>query len=147
MWVSQANEDCQRAANHQPTTTQRPQKTVCLNCSFPKTVRLIKQHDFRRLKREGTRVYGVNVTFSLIREKSNNTKLGITVSKKFGHAAKRNLFKRRVREAFRQVKDELPEGLLIHISPKSEHVPLFAEIQEDFRMLITHVECRAAESR
>lgn len=146
MRLSQTNENCQRAANHQPTTTVRTQEAVCVNYSLPKTARLIKRHDFRRLQREGSRFSGAYLTFCFEITNPNLTKLGITVSKKFGHAAKRNLFKRRVREAFRLCQHTLPEGLQIHVSPKTNTPPSFAQIKEDFTLLIHHVECGAAKS-
>ncbi len=46
------------------------------------------------------------------------SRVGIVVSRKFGHAVKRNLFKRRVREIFRQNKNLLPRGWDFVVLPK-----------------------------
>jgi len=148
MWLSQTHEDRQRAANHQPAATLRPEEAFGLKFFFPKEARLLKREEFRRVQREGTRVGGLCLTFCVLREEKGVrcAKLGITVSKKFGTAVQRNLFKRRIREAFRQIHHELPAGLQIHVSPKTNTVPPFAQIQEDFTLLINHVKSRPTES-
>jgi ribonuclease P protein component len=58
------------------------------------------------------------------------------VSKKFGSAVKRNLFKRRVREVFRAEKERLEPGLCIHVSPRGPaSVPTLAQVREDFNLI------------
>lgn len=50
---------------------------------------------------------------------SDKTRLGITVTKKFGKAHHRNKFKRRVKEAFRVSKNYLIRGVDLVIRPRA----------------------------
>jgi ribonuclease P protein component len=46
------------------------------------------------------------------------TRLGITVTRKYGNACTRNRFKRMVREAFRLSYQHLPQGLDLVVRPR-----------------------------
>lgn len=48
-----------------------------------------------------------------------DTRLGITVSKKYGESHERNRFKRIVREAFRLVRGQLIQGYDLNVRPRS----------------------------
>lgn len=67
-----------------------------------------------------------------------SSRLGLKVSKKFGHAAQRNLFKRRIREIFRCHPKLLSGNYSLVISPRSKarDAP-FCTLQKDFNQLIT----------
>jgi len=62
-----------------------------------------------------------------------HARLGMAVPRRVGNAPRRNRIRRRIREAFRQVRAELPSiDLVVHVRP---HEPLLevAEIQEILR--------------
>jgi ribonuclease P protein component len=135
MRLSQENENRQGSPDHQPPPPHRTQKAVGLSHSFPRSQRVRSKDDFRRIRRQGKRVMGKLVTFDVVSEKIPYQRLGITVSKKFGPAHLRNLFKRRTREAFRQ--SQLPPGTVVHVSPRQEKlVPTLAQLLDDFAHLI-----------
>ena len=56
--------------------------------------------------------------------RSEETRLGITVTKKFGKAHDRNAFKRAIREAFRHVRHTLPKGLDLNVRPIMTHTQI-----------------------
>ena len=71
---------------------------------------------------------------------SFSPKLGVTISKKWGKAHKRNRFKRVVREAYRHVYPYLPPRLELNIHPRPSFDKLTPqELQQEFRRLITKV--------
>lgn len=64
-------------------------------------------------------------------------RLGITASRHFGKAHKRNSFKRIVREAFRQCQHLLPEGLDINVKPRNNIKNFSIEgITKDLKRLV-----------
>ena len=138
MRLSQENEDCQRASNHQSSAPKRSQTTLRL--TFPKSARLTTRDEFRRVQREGKRTQGQYLILTcMIKDFTCQRpcqRLGESVSKQFGSAVKRNLFKRRVREAFRAEKHRLPPGISVHISPRNGMgMPTLAHIKADFKLI------------
>ncbi len=68
---------------------------------FPKSNRLLSKSDFNSL-REGSRFFVSGVLVSYCKPNAtNNSRIGIAVSKKYGNAVQRNKFKRHIREVFR----------------------------------------------
>lgn len=135
MRLSQENEDCQRASNYQPSAPKRSQATLRL--TFPKSARLRTRDEFRRVKREGKRTQGQHLSLTCAFKDFTCQRLGVSVSKQFGSAVQRNLFKRRVREVFRAEKHRLPPGMSIHVSPRNGiGMPTLAQVKEDFNLVI-----------
>ncbi|MCH9610644.1 MAG: Ribonuclease P protein component [Chlamydiales bacterium] len=93
-----------------------------------KSCKLLKSSEFREVSRKGQHHSGPFLR--LIIKKSTQSKLGISVSKKFGNAVKRNRFKRLVREIFRLHPDERA-NLEIHVRPASDCCPDFEPLKEE----------------
>lgn len=87
--------------------------------AFPKSLRLRTRGQYQRMARSARRTAGEYILIDFRQGRSLNPKLGITVSKRYGKAHKRNRFKRLVREAFRLCHHLLPSGLEINIKPRS----------------------------
>ena len=88
--------------------TQEIDGSALLNFRLPKSERLLKPAEFRRVYAEGTRFDGRFVTVFIAPSGAASQRLGITASKKMSkRAPDRNRAKRLLREAFRLSKAEL----------------------------------------
>lgn len=78
---------------------------------FPKSSRLRKKYQFQRLNHKSKRLVGKWIQVESLPNHLGITRLGITVTKRFGKSHDRNRFKRIVREAFRLCQNNLIKGL------------------------------------
>lgn len=113
---------------------------------FPKTIRLIRQADFDRV--HSGQFYAVDRTL-VVKAISNGlpiTRLGLSVSRRVGNAVVRNHWKRRIREAFRQQRCDLPQGLDLVVRPKKGAVCEFGAITKSLKRLVGKIENRIQKS-
>ena len=85
---------------------------------FPKSVRVLRQAEFD-LVYQGS-VFAADDVL-VIRARRNEigvTRLGLSVSRKVGNAVVRNHWKRRIREAFRKQRLQMPVGMDLVVRPK-----------------------------
>jgi len=73
------------------------------NC-FPKTARLLKSEEYQRVYDAGKRKAGRFLQIFYCSNQLGHCRFGISVSKRFGNAVRRNLIKRRIREGVRKNK-------------------------------------------
>lgn len=88
--------------------------------TLPKTARLLSSKQFHRVSKYGQSLSGKHISIHACSSKWPTPKLGLTVSRKFGKAVKRNRFKRLVREAFRLSQHQIPSSLHLNVRPSSK---------------------------
>ncbi|HIJ84915.1 MAG: ribonuclease P protein component [Magnetococcales bacterium] len=69
--------------------------------AFPRTARLLKSREFKLVTDRGKKVHTPLFLVFLQKNSLDNSRLGVTVSKKVGQAVTRNRVKRWLREYFR----------------------------------------------
>ena len=74
--------------------------------------------DFQRVYKRGKRAWNSNFTIYYLKNHRDETRFGITVTKKIGNAVERNRLKRRIKEIIRHHREILPIGYDIIIIPK-----------------------------
>lgn len=141
MRISQENVHCRRTEGAEPPSPQRAQATHRLR--FPKSFRILKRGAFVRVSKSDKRFLGSLVAFTY--SPAPAPRLGITATRKYGNAIKRNRFKRLVREAFRTSFSKLPPIEIVVYPKAPPEAFTFKGIVDDFSTLIGHYAQSAAE--
>ena len=89
-----------------------------MKLTFSKLQKLLSRRDFREVYERGKRYFGAHVVIYYQSGLPYQTRLGITISKKWGKAHERNRFKRIVREGFRTIFPSLSQGLALNVHPR-----------------------------
>lgn len=108
---------------------------------FSKSSRLLKSAEFDRVFSRRCSQADRVVAIYVARSQQKQSRLGIVATRKLGGAVVRNRWKRLIREAFRLVQAELPEGLDIVVLPRRGVEPELAALQASLKGLVP----RAAE--
>jgi ribonuclease P protein component len=85
---------------------------------FPKSVRILRSKDFRRVYEHGARYSGPIFAAFYARCPAGSPKIGFTAPRSLGRAVVRNRIKRRVREAVRLRLDQLSPQWEIVFNPR-----------------------------
>ena len=112
---------------------------------FPSSVRIKSKKDFARIFEQGVYASDQSITlYGLINNRAE-ARLGISVSRRIGNAVKRNLVKRRIREAFRIIQHELPKGIDWVVLPHKGLEVRVGELCDSFRRLASQLEGKMAK--
>ncbi|MEI6242511.1 MAG: ribonuclease P protein component [Chlamydiota bacterium] len=99
--------------------------------TFPKTLRLRKREEYLRLgeKKNVYRSKWVSISY----KKENLTKMGLTISSKFGSSVERNRCKRLLKEVFRNSQHKIPYPIHCNVYPfKCAKEATLTDLQNDF---------------
>jgi len=86
--------------------------------AFPKTFRLLRRSEFRRVYDEGQRRSASLCTVFYRPNGLPHSRWGITTPGRLGSAVRRNRLRRRLREVFRLNRPNLPGGWDILVNPR-----------------------------
>jgi ribonuclease P protein component len=87
--------------------------------AFPKSYRLLRRSEFRRVYDEGQRRSAALCAVFLRPNGLPHSRLGITTPARLGKAVLRNRLKRRLREVFRLNRPNLPGGWDVLVNPRA----------------------------
>lgn len=106
-----------------------------------KVNRLKKRYQFNYVYRAGSHVSGEAIVLYFTPSKTKNIKVGFAVSKKIGHATKRNLVKRRLREIVYSMIPHLKQHFNIIVVARDSVMNFrFDEIKSEFQKLVIKAE-------
>ena len=110
--------------------------------AFPRTMRLSRRRDFRRVMTAGRRASDHAVIVCVDRNGLPHLRLGLSVSRRLGRAVVRNRVKRLLREAFRLEAPHLPGGLDIVCIPRSVRTAELATYRQSLARLVPKAAAR-----
>ncbi|MCA9261113.1 MAG: ribonuclease P protein component [Planctomycetales bacterium] len=114
---------------------------------FPKSARLLKSSEFDEVfQRRCSCADDVLVIYGR-RTAQAQTRLGLVVSRKCGNAVRRNRWKRAIREAFRRLRSELPEGIDLAVLPRPHAEPQAAKVAQSLKKLVRQLDQRLRQRR
>ncbi|MEW6130684.1 MAG: ribonuclease P protein component [Acidobacteriota bacterium] len=100
---------------------------------FPKSHRILRRAEFRQVYQQGRRFQAKFFTAFVIDNQGNQTRLGITTTRKMGNAVRRNRARRLLREVFRKNKQLAADGIDIVLNARdSISEAAYTDVESDF---------------
>lgn len=107
---------------------------VAMRFCFPKSARLKRASEFRRVKEQGRATHGKYLLLGTwATGQTHPAKVGLITSGRIGCAVERNRVRRRLRELARKMRPEIQPGLdLVIIARRSAVSASFEQLQQDW---------------
>ena len=103
------------------------------NLGIPRKLRIFNSLDFKIIYKQGFSVINKDLVLYYKRNKTNDIRIGITVSSRIGNAVTRNRIKRIIREVFRKRILDIKSGYdIVLITRKPIKEKSFHEIEKTF---------------
>lgn len=134
--------ETQPDAPSRPPRAQRGQR-------YERWMRLVRQRDFARAYREGSRAKGSQLTLVAAPNDLGYSRLGLSIGRRYHrHAVVRNVLRRTVREAFRLEYGDLPKGMdLVAVGSEPGVTPDLAVLRREIVQLAARAVKRLGEPR
>lgn len=97
---------------------------------FPRDLRILRRAEFEHLLQSGVRAADKWFVIWALPNGHTHPRLGLMVTRRHGGAVQRNRLKRILREAFRQGRDAMPNGLDLLVSPRQGQRLTLASAEE-----------------
>jgi ribonuclease P protein component len=117
---TEARQGTQTPRRRDSTQTGAPLVALSGQLSFPKSARLLARREFLFLQNRGKRRHCPHFVVILFPAKGGQSRLGITVTRRFGNAVARNRMKRLLREFFRTCQARITPAQDILIIPRAD---------------------------
>ena len=114
--------------------------------SFPKTARLLSSPEFVRVHQSQFFAADAVLVIKAICNNTDESRLGLSVSKKVGNAVVRNRWKRVIRDAFRRQRHALPVGLDLVVRPKKGAVCDYDQVYRSIGRLTQRLDKKIKKS-
>ncbi|MEI7687707.1 MAG: ribonuclease P protein component [Planctomycetota bacterium] len=110
-----------------------------LDYRFPKNLHLRRPSEFRAVYDFRVGASDAWLGVSAMPNRLGDSRLGLSVSRRYGNAVRRVRLRRLYREAFRLGRHELPAGLDLVMIPRSPNEPTLAQVQASLKTLLGQI--------
>jgi ribonuclease P protein component len=122
-----------------PSTGAPVSDSGCTSQGFPKTARIRKRSEYLAIQGRGRKLQTENFVVFVAASPSSPVgagRVGVTVSKRVGHAVVRNRVKRIVREVCRRRREQFPQGIdFVFVAKRSAADLEFARADQEIERL------------
>ena len=109
---------------------------------FPRSARIRKNFEFERVYAENAYAADKALVIQACLNHTNQSRLGLSVSRRVGNAVVRNRWKRLIREAFRVNRSKLPASLDLVVRPRKGATANYAAIAKSLVALASRLKKR-----